>query len=246
MRVASPSRAPSSRRAISCLPSSSSSNWRTRSRSAAACGVDQIGLPAHDQHRARRAVLAPHRKTALDQRARRAVERGAFRADLALQPLARLAERQARRASRSDNCAASSSAPGVRPRRQLDDAVLDRSVLADQHRQRLPSRQRHEADLAQRRLAPAAPAPGPRRPTGRTAPQWSRRSPPRPGRRRPPLRLDRGAFLGASAPSPASSRRRTGAGRFRSASARRWCAARRAAQPPPDPASRCGSRPATG
>ena len=54
-----PSRALSSRRAISSLSSSSSSSWRTRSRSAAARGVDQIGLAADDQHRPLRAVLAP-------------------------------------------------------------------------------------------------------------------------------------------------------------------------------------------
>ena len=48
----SPSRALSSRRAISCLSSSSSSSWRTRSRSAAAVSSMQIGLAAHDQHRA--------------------------------------------------------------------------------------------------------------------------------------------------------------------------------------------------
>ena len=85
MKIRQPgaSRAPSSRRAISCRSSSSSSSRRTRSRSSPALLVDQIGLAAHDQHRAPRMVLAPRREPRRDQLGGGVVERLLALADLA-------------------------------------------------------------------------------------------------------------------------------------------------------------------
>ena len=44
--------------------------------------VEQVGLAAHDQHRPAQRILAPHRQPALDQIARRGIERRAARGDL--------------------------------------------------------------------------------------------------------------------------------------------------------------------
>jgi hypothetical protein len=90
-----PARALSSRRAISSLPSSSSSSWRTRSRSAAAAWSMRLAWPRTISTGRLRAVLRPDGEPARDQLLRRLVERGLAGADLLAEPRLRLGERQA-------------------------------------------------------------------------------------------------------------------------------------------------------
>ena len=100
MKIRQPgaSRAPSSKRTISCRSSSSSSSRRTRSRSSPRAFVDQIGLPAHDQHRAPALVLAPGREPRGDQLAAAWSNASLRWRDLLRSIALRLAQRHARQA----------------------------------------------------------------------------------------------------------------------------------------------------
>ena len=119
--------------------------------------VDQIGLP--------RTIRTGRAAPSSDQLARprstrvrgQRVERRAVGADLAAQAAAPLGQRQAGQ-PRVDIIGRLGQRRRRSPGGQVDHAVLDAAVGADQHRERAGRRERDEAELAQRPALPAAPA----------------------------------------------------------------------------------------
>ncbi len=108
--------------------------------------VEQVGLPAHDQHRAALRILAPYRQPALDQVAAGFVELAAARGDLIAHRPRSLGQRAPGKPRRKIVARAFQSRCRVRPV-ECDNAVLDLPILPDQHRQRSLGRERHQGHL---------------------------------------------------------------------------------------------------
>ena len=110
--------------------------------------VDQVGLAADDQHRPLRRVLAPGGEARCDQLGGGGVDRLAPLGDFGASRASASAERQAGEAGADVIADLVEPRPGARPGGELDDAVLDAAVGADQHGQRPPGDKRHEAQAA--------------------------------------------------------------------------------------------------
>ena len=209
----------SSRRTSSCLPSRSSSSWRTRSRSAASPAEQMRPARARSAPGGARRPRRPHRQPALDQRPRSAVERGAV--------------------ARRSRCAGGSPPPPASARRARVD-IVGRLDQRGRRAVRAAGRSRGSRPSRRRRPAPPAPSAGDSgtkliwrsttsalgtstSPAQADSPDSAavvaRERPPR-RRRVPTLRLDRARARPRSARAPASCRRRTAAGPVRSATAR--------------------------
>ena len=193
---------------------------------------EQMRLAAHDEL----ALLAarPAREPVVDHLLRQLVELGLRRGPRLLQLGPRLGQRLAADA-RVEEVSGLDQRRGRQADRQIDDAVLDLAVLADQHDQRPFRLQPHEFDVLQPhvRLRGEHHAGGMRQ-AGQQAPR------PRSARSRPTCRRPRpgtrsGAARSRSGRRSASARRRRSAGPIPSAAARPRCAARRSGRAAPGP-----------
>ena len=136
MRQPGASRAPSSRRAISWRSSSSSSSRRTRSRSSAASSSIRLAWPRTISTGRRAWSWVQAARPDGDQLGRGGVDRLLALADLGAQPRLGLGQRQAGqpRVDEIADLVERAGADALRP--ELDHAILDAAVGADQHRQR--------------------------------------------------------------------------------------------------------------
>ena len=114
--------------------------------------IEQVRLAAHDHYRARGIVTGPSRQAAGDQVLRRCIERGFSLTNLFRQPGPCFFQGQARQAL-ADIIGGFRQGRRRNGMRQIDDPVFDRSVITDQHGQRLAIGQRHETELIEHRLS---------------------------------------------------------------------------------------------